>query len=301
MTEPAPGASGEALAEPAHLGSCVSCPEPLGVRPGIEGGGGGGESACECPVGHDERVVAPAVQTNRHAGQLSPHGEHVVSGKVLAVIEGAVSGVAGRLPQCGAGASHAGYPAGPKLVARCGLRRRASRRRRRSREGRPRAAGAPRRSLGGQVGPDATAPLGRARTWRRRCLPACRPPLACPRRSRRRPATARRRLRPIPPGLITVLMAETNPSPPSRHGRGHEVAEELLLVDDETVDYKTTGCEPRTHATAVALQELGPLSRANSPSRRSFVRAEGSRDVIRVGTHTANAVTGRGRLRHTRW
>ena len=95
MTEPAPGVSGEALAEPAHLGSCVSCPELLGVRPGIEGGGGGGESACECPVGHDERVVAPAVQTNRHAGQLSPHGEHVVSGKVLAVIEGAVSGVAG--------------------------------------------------------------------------------------------------------------------------------------------------------------------------------------------------------------
>ena len=40
---------------------------------------------------------------------------------------------------------------------------------------------------------------------------------------------------------------------PSRHGRPHEVTEELLLVDGQT-----TADEPGAHVVTVALQELRP-------------------------------------------
>ena len=106
----------KAFAQPAHLGARVSGPVLIGVRPVVEGSDSRRQSARECPVGHDERVVTAAVQTYRHGGQRASPGEHVVADKVRAAVESTSGAVAGGLPQCCAAGNDAGHPARPEVA-----------------------------------------------------------------------------------------------------------------------------------------------------------------------------------------
>ena len=104
-------------AEPDHLGPGVSGPVLLGVRSGIEGRCGRWESACECPVGHDERVLVTARQTDSHGGQHGPCGEHVIAGKVRLVVKGAGARSPGDCHRAALAATTAATREPPSLLA----------------------------------------------------------------------------------------------------------------------------------------------------------------------------------------